>query len=116
MGGTVIEAIPSVGLVSTIAATYMLTNLPVDQVCALDSEDFPPLSMVYKYRPKFPVRIYADPAVTRNTHEVHARGWFGELTFTIQNVPTENPKTGRITALSVLKSLRDYRASTRLVG
>ena len=60
-GGTVIEAIPSVGLVSTIAATYMLTNLPVDQVCALDSEDFPPLSMVYAYRPKFPVRIYADP-------------------------------------------------------
>ncbi len=62
------------------------------------------------------VRVYADPSVTRNTHEVHARGWFGELSFTIQNVPTENPKTGRITALSVLKILRDYRASTRLVG
>jgi aspartate dehydrogenase len=62
------------------------------------------------------VRIYADPAVTRNTHEVRARGWFGELAFTIQNIPTENPKTGRITALSVLKALRDYRASTRLVG
>ncbi len=62
------------------------------------------------------VRIYADPSVTRNTHEVYARGWFGELTFTIQNVPTENPKTGRITALSVLKALRDYRASTKLIG
>ena len=62
------------------------------------------------------VRIYADPAVTRNTHEVRARGWFGELTFTIQNVPTENPKTGRITALSALKALRDYSATTRLVG
>jgi aspartate dehydrogenase len=62
------------------------------------------------------VRIYADPAVSRNTHEVQARGWFGELSFTIQNVPTENPKTGRITALSVLKTLRDYRATTKLVG
>src|SRR5437660_4556660 len=62
------------------------------------------------------VRIYADPAVTRNTHEVRARGWFGELTFTIQNVPTENPKTGRITALSVLKTLRDLRAPVKLVG
>ena len=62
------------------------------------------------------VRVYADPTVTRNTHEVHARGWFGELSFTIQNVPTENPKTGRITALSVLKTLRDYRASIKLVG
>ena len=62
------------------------------------------------------VRIYADPTVSRNTHEVRARGWFGELTFTIQNVPTENPKTGRITALSVLKTLRDLRAPVRLVG
>jgi uncharacterized protein len=60
-GGTVIEAIPSVGLVSTIAATYMITNLPMDQVCAIDSEDFPPLSMVYAFKPKFPVRIYAMP-------------------------------------------------------
>src|SRR6267143_2458822 len=60
VGGTVIEAIPSVGLVSTIAATYMLTNLPVDQVCALDSEDFPPLPMGYKSLPTFPVRSYAD--------------------------------------------------------
>src|SRR2546428_7113372 len=60
-GGTVIEAIPSVGLVSTIAATYMITNLPTDQICAIDSDDFPPLSMVYAYKPKFPVRIYAMP-------------------------------------------------------
>jgi len=62
------------------------------------------------------VRIYADPSVTRNTHEVRARGWFGELTFTIQNVPTSNPKTGRITALSVLKAIRDLQAPARLVG
>ena len=61
VGGTVIEAIPSVGLVSTIAATYMITTMPMDQVCALDAEDFPPLSMVYAFKPKFPVRIYADP-------------------------------------------------------
>jgi aspartate dehydrogenase len=62
------------------------------------------------------VRIFADPSVTRNTHEVRARGWFGELTFTIQNVPTENPKTGRITALSVLKIIRDLRAPVKLIG
>jgi len=61
-GGTIIEAIPSVGLVSTIAATYMITTLPTDQVCAIDSDDFPPLSMVYAFKPKFPVRIYALPA------------------------------------------------------
>lgn len=62
------------------------------------------------------VRIYADPAVSHNTHEVRARGWFGELTFTIENVPTENPKTGRITALSVLKAIRNLQAAVVLTG
>lgn len=62
------------------------------------------------------VTIYADPSVTRNTHEVYARGWFGELRFTIMNVPTENPKTGRITALSVLKVLRNLRSPVVLAG
>lgn len=62
------------------------------------------------------VRVYADPAVTRNTHDVVARGWFGELRLTIMNVPTENPKTGRITALSVLKALRNLSANVVLVG
>jgi aspartate dehydrogenase len=62
------------------------------------------------------IRIFADPAVTRNTHEVHAKGWFGELRFTIQNTPTENPKTGRITALSVLKAIRNLTTPVVMVG
>lgn len=60
-GGTVLVALPSVGLVSTIAATYMISALKMDQVMALDAEDFPPLSMVYAHKPKFPVRVYAAP-------------------------------------------------------
>jgi uncharacterized protein len=58
-GGTILAAVPSVGLVSTIAATYLISALRMDQVMALDSEDFPPLSMVYAHKPKFPVRVYA---------------------------------------------------------
>ena len=61
-GGTVIEAIPSVGLVSTIASTYMISSLHLDQVAAVDSDDFPPLSMIYSTKPKFPARVYADEA------------------------------------------------------
>jgi uncharacterized protein len=61
-GGTVIEAIPSVGLVSTIASTYLISTLGLDQVAALDSDDFPPLSMIYSKKPKFPARVYADPS------------------------------------------------------
>lgn len=57
--GTVLEAFPSVGLVSTIASSYLISTLELDQICALESEDFPPISMVYSTKPKFPARIYA---------------------------------------------------------
>jgi len=59
-GGTVVAAFPSVGMVSTIATTYLIMRLPVDQVCALDSADLPALSMIYAKKPKFPARVYAD--------------------------------------------------------
>lgn len=58
-GGTVVAAFPSVGLVSTITATYLISMLRPDQVCALDSPSFPSLSMVYAKKPKFPARVYA---------------------------------------------------------
>jgi aspartate dehydrogenase len=53
-------------------------------------------------------RVVADPTVTRNTHEVIAEGWFGRLAVTMENIPTENPKTGRIVALSLVRALRSY--------
>ncbi|HEV8634217.1 MAG TPA: aspartate dehydrogenase [Chloroflexota bacterium] len=53
------------------------------------------------------VTVYADPEVERNTHHVTARGYFGDYEFTLRNVPSENPKTGRIVALSVVKTLRN---------
>src|SRR6058998_259775 len=56
-GGTVVAAFPSIGLVSTITATYMITNLKTDQVVALESPDFPSLSMIYAKKPKFPAHV-----------------------------------------------------------
>jgi aspartate dehydrogenase len=53
------------------------------------------------------VRVVADPTVIRNTHEIEARGEFGELRVVLQNIPTENPKTGRLTAMSMIKALRN---------
>ncbi len=56
-------------------------------------------------------RVYADPAVRYNTHEVVARGAFGEIRVTIGNVPSEgSPKTGRIVAMSVVKAIRNLTA------
>src|SRR5204863_4282097 len=62
------------------------------------------------------VRVFADPSVTHNTHDVVAKGWFGEVHLRIQNIPTENPKTGRITALSVIKALRKLTDPVALIG
>lgn len=59
-GGTILNGFPTAGLVSTIVANYLIGALDLDQVGALDSDDFPPVSMVYANKPKFPARIYAD--------------------------------------------------------
>lgn len=58
------------------------------------------------------VRVIADPAVTRNGHEVKAVGAFGTLCFTIENIPSaENPRTGRLVALSIVRALLRRHAS-----
>jgi uncharacterized protein len=62
-GAMVVDGFPSVGLVSTIVATHLISNLHLDQIAALDSEHFPPISMVYDSKPKFPARIYASESV-----------------------------------------------------
>jgi len=62
------------------------------------------------------VEIWADPAVTRNTHTIRVEAAAARLTMTIENVPSEeNPRTGRITPLSILACLRGL-TSTLKVG
>ena len=56
------------------------------------------------------VRVVADPTVVRNTHVIEAQGEFGELRIELRNIPTENPKTGRLTAMSMIKALRNLTA------
>lgn len=57
------------------------------------------------------LEIWADPEVTRNTHTITVEADSARFTMTIENVPTlENPKTGQITALSVISTLRRLRA------
>jgi aspartate dehydrogenase len=52
------------------------------------------------------VRVIADPGIQRNQHEVVAEGAFGRLRFEIQGIPSDdNPKTGRIVAMSILHTL-----------
>ena len=61
------------------------------------------------------LQIWADPGVTRNTHTVEVEAAAARLTMTIENVPTEeNPRTGKITALSVLATLRRMTGPLRV--
>jgi aspartate dehydrogenase len=53
------------------------------------------------------VEVWADPTVTRNTHTIVVHSGSADLTMTIENIPSEeNPRTGKITALSALATLR----------
>lgn len=60
------------------------------------------------------VRILAVPGLKRNCHEVEVEGEFGRLTVRIENVPSENPRTGRLTALSIIRSVQDAADSLRI--
>ena len=53
------------------------------------------------------VRILAVPGLTRNCHDIDVEGEFGRLHVHIENVPSENPKTGKLTALSIIRAIRD---------
>jgi aspartate dehydrogenase len=62
------------------------------------------------------VRIWCDPGVDRNIHTIRVEAEAARLTMTVENVPSEaNPRTGRLTPLSVLACLRGL-VSTLKVG
>jgi aspartate dehydrogenase len=60
------------------------------------------------------LEIWADPTVTRNTHTIHVDSDAARFSMTIENIPSENPKTGRIVAQSVVAMLRKMRAPLRV--
>ena len=48
------------------------------------------------------IEIWADPGVTRNIHKIEIEADAARFSMQIENVPSENPKTGRLTPLSVI--------------
>jgi aspartate dehydrogenase len=60
------------------------------------------------------LEIWADPTVTRNTHRVEVESDSARFSMSIENIPSENPRTGMITALSVVACLRKLRAPLRV--
>ncbi len=60
------------------------------------------------------VRILAVPGLQRNCHDVEVEGEFGRLAIRVENNPSENPKTGRLTALSIIRSIQDAVDAVRI--
>ena len=53
------------------------------------------------------LEIWADPGVTRNTHRIEVEADSTRFTMTIEGVPSEeNPRTGKLTPLSVIACLK----------
>ncbi|SFP60754.1 aspartate dehydrogenase [Bradyrhizobium sp. Ghvi] len=57
------------------------------------------------------IQVWADPTVTRNVHRIEVEADSARFSMGIENMPSENPKTGLITALSVIALLRKQRAT-----
>lgn len=60
------------------------------------------------------IEIWADPAVTRNCHAIEVDADSARFSMSIENVPSDNPRTARIAALSVLAALAKLHAPVRV--
>lgn len=61
------------------------------------------------------LQIWADPALSRNTHTIKVDADSARFEMTIENVPSpEKPGTGKITALSVIAALEGLRAPLKV--
>ena len=61
------------------------------------------------------IEIWADPSVERNQHRITVDSDSASFSMEIKNIPSENPKTGKITALSILAAIQKLRRRFALV-
>jgi aspartate dehydrogenase len=60
------------------------------------------------------VKIFAVPGLQHNCHDIDVEGEFGKLHVHIENVPSENPKTGKLTAMSIIRAVQDVVDPVRI--
>ena len=60
------------------------------------------------------IKIYAVPGQKRNQHRITVEGEFGRLSIEIENEPSENPRTGRLSYLSAIAMLRELGAPVQV--
>lgn len=61
------------------------------------------------------VKVVADPATSRNVHEISVEGEFGKFSTKIENVPSPtNPKTSYLAALSAIATIKKIASSLQI--
>jgi uncharacterized protein len=69
-GAYVIDGFPSVGLVGSIVANYLVSFLNLEQIAVVDSAYFPSISLVRDGVPLSPVRVYGGSLGTKGQEKV----------------------------------------------
>ncbi len=60
------------------------------------------------------IDIWADPSLSRNIHRIELDSDAAKITMEIENLPSENPRTGKITAQSAVALLRKLGATVAI--
>ncbi|HEX9906887.1 MAG TPA: PAC2 family protein [Thermoplasmata archaeon] len=66
----IIDGFPSVGLVSSIVANYLIALLKMEYIAVLDSDSFPTLSLIRNGEPLGPARVYARPELKEGEQQI----------------------------------------------
>lgn len=66
----IIDGFPSVGLVSSIVANYLIALLKMEYVAVMDSDLFPTVSLIRDSEPLGPARVYARPRLKDGEQQV----------------------------------------------
>ena len=60
------------------------------------------------------IKLFAVPGQERNEHRITIEGDFGRLRIQVENVPSENPRTGKLSYLSAIAMLREMGAALQV--
>ncbi len=60
------------------------------------------------------VKMIAVPGLQRNCHDIEVEGEFGLMRVHLENIPGENPKTGKLTAMSIIRTIQQETDPVRL--
>lgn len=66
----IIDGFPSVGLVSSIVANYLIALLKMEYVAVMDSDLFPAVSLIRDSEPLGPARVYARPRLKDGEQQI----------------------------------------------